>query len=237
MLVTRWSLSSLVFVRDVAYACLCLCLSVPMSLSLCVFVSVSLSLSLCPRLYPRSGHTKRWRLPCSTHLSPAFFPEVRVLVVALVAVEVIVVGLLFLLLILIVLLFAEPSVDAIVVSLPLSLFRPLPSCARLSVLSWAGHVLGDGASRVLSLSPAPSLPLCLWLSLHLPLSLSLRLSHGLVVCASFTASVSVCDCPCSGLCARSGRTGRWHVPCSTCPPPVFSLACVVSPLFDVPSSS
>ena len=113
----------------------------------------------------------------------------------------------------------------------LSLLRPLPSCALLSVLSWAGHVLGDGASRVLSLSPAPSLPLCLWLSLHLPLSLSLRLSHGLVVCASVTASVSVCDCPCSGLCARSGRTGRWHVPCSTCPPPVFSLACVVSPPF------
>ena len=210
---------------------LCLCLYVCLCLCLC------LSLSLCPRLYPRSGHTRRWCLPCSTHLSPAFFPEVRVLVVALVAVEVIVVGLLFLLLILVVLLFTEPSVDAIVVSLPLSLFRPLPSCARLSVLSWAGHVLGDGASRVLSLSPAPSLPLCLWLSLHLPLSLSLRLSHGLVVCASVTSSVSVCDCPCSGLCARSGCTGRWHVPCPTCPPPVFSPACVVSPLFDVPSSS
>ena len=47
----------------------------------------------------------------------------RVLVVALVAVEVIVVGLLFLLLILVVLLFTEPSVDAIVVSL--SLFSDL----------------------------------------------------------------------------------------------------------------
>ena len=49
----------------------------------------------------------------------------RVLVVALVAVEVIVVGLLFLLLILVVLLFTEPSVDAIVVSLSLSLFSDL----------------------------------------------------------------------------------------------------------------
>ena len=77
LLVTRWSLSSLVFLRDVAYACLCPCLSVPMSLSLCVFVSVSLSLSLCPRLYPRSGRTRRWCLPCSTHLSPAVFPGVR----------------------------------------------------------------------------------------------------------------------------------------------------------------
>ena len=118
-------------------------------------MSVSLSLS--------SGRPGRWRLPCSTQLSPAVSPGVRVLeawdVVVLVAVDVIVVGLLFLLLILVVLLFTEPSVDAIVVccrrrsvgSPSLSLLRPLPSCAILSVLSWAGHVLEDGASRVLSL--------------------------------------------------------------------------------------
>ena len=49
----------------------------------------------------------------------------RVLVVALVAIEVIVVGLLILLLILVVLLFTEPSVDAIGVSLSLSLFSDL----------------------------------------------------------------------------------------------------------------
>ena len=63
------------------------------------------------------------------HLSPAVSPGVRVLeawdVVVLVAVDVIVVGLLILLLILVVLLFTEPSVDAIVVSLSLSLFSDL----------------------------------------------------------------------------------------------------------------
>ena len=95
--------------------------SVSLSLSLCVSMSVSLShsLCLCPRLYPRSGCTRRWRPPCSIHLSPAISHGVRVLeawdVVVLVAVDVIVVGLLFLLLILVVLLVTEPSVDAIVV--------------------------------------------------------------------------------------------------------------------------
>ena len=178
LLVTRWSLSSLVFLRDVAYACLCPCLSVPMSLSLCVFVSVSLSLSLCPRLYPRSGRTRRWCLPCSTHLSPAFFPGVRVLVVVLVAVEVIVVGLLFLLLILVVLLFTEPSVDAIVVSLSLSSQTSSLLCSSICSL------LGRPCSRrwckpcSVSVSGSFSASLCLWLSPHLPLSLSLRLSHG-----------------------------------------------------------
>ena len=208
---------------------------------MCLCLCLGLSLCLCPRLYPRSGRTGRWRLPCSTHLSPAVSPGVRVLeawdVVVLVAVDIIVVGLLFLLLILVVLLFTEPSVDAIVVSLPLSLFRPLPSCARLSVLSWAGHVLGDGASRVLSLSPAPSLPLSVSGCLCICLCRCLCVYLMALVCASVTVSVSDCDCPCSGLCARSGRTGRWHVPCSTCPPPVFSLACVVSPHFEEPSSS
>ena len=127
---------------------------------MCLCLCLCLSLCLCPRLYPRSGRTGRWRLPCSTHLSPAVSPGVRVLeawdVVVLVAVDIADVGLFFLLLIFVVLLFTEPSIHAIVAccrrryvgSPSLSLLRPLPSCALLSVLSWAGHVLGDGASRV-----------------------------------------------------------------------------------------
>ena len=45
----------------------------------------------------------------------------------------------------------------------LSLLRPLPSCALLSVLSLAGHVLGDGASGSFSasLSVSGCLHICL----------------------------------------------------------------------------
>ena len=76
-----------------------------------------------------------------------------------------------------------------------------------------------------SVSGSFSASLCLWLSLHLPLSLSLCPSHG--PCLWICHCLCLCllgDCPCSGLCARSGRTSRWHVPCSTRLPPVFSLS-------------
>ena len=78
------------------------------------------------------------------------------------------------------------AVSVILLVATLSLLRPLPSCALLSVLSWAGHVLGDGASRVLSLSPAPSLPL--------------SVSGCLRIC--------LCRCPCVYLTALDKRPLR-----------------------------
>ena len=159
--------------------CLPLYLSPSVSVSTYVYFCFSF-FCLCLRLFLRSGCIGRWRLPCSTNLSPAVSPGMRVLeawdVVVLVAVDIAVVGLFFLLLIFVVLLFTEPSIDAIVAccrrryvdSLSLSLLRPLPSCALTSVLSWPGHVLGDGASRVLSIQ----LLLCLSLSLAVSASAS-----------------------------------------------------------------
>ena len=74
----------------------------------------------------------------------------------------------------------------LVVPLSLSLLGPLSSCALLSVLSWAGHVVGVGAGCALSLSPAPSLPL--------------SVSGCLRIC--------LCRCPCVYLTALDKRPLR-----------------------------
>ena len=110
------------------------------------------------------------------------------LVVVLVAIDVIV-GPLFLLLILVVLLFTEPSVDAIVVSLSLSDLFPLV----LFYLFSLGQAMGSEMVQAVFC-------LCVSGSFSASLSLAVSASASVAVLASISRPCCLCLCHCLCLC-------------------------------------
>ena len=176
-----------------------------LSLSLCVLcLCLCLSLSVSVHVYPRSGRTGRWRLPCSTHLSPAVSLGVRVLeawdVVVLVAVDIAVVGLFFLLLIFVVLLFTEPSIDAIVAccrrryvgSPSLSVSSQTSSLLCSSICSLLGRPCSRRWCKPCSVSVSGSF--------SASLSLAVFASASVAVLASISRPCCLCLCHCLCLC-------------------------------------